>query len=49
LSGAAILELTGWSLDQGIGYWPMLAICAGAYLAALAWIQLIVPVIRAGD
>ena len=49
LSGAAILELTGWSLDRGIGYWPMLAICAGAYLAALAWIQLIVPVIRARD
>ena len=45
LSGSALLELTGWSLDAGHGYWPMFAICASAYLLALAWIQLVVPVI----
>ena len=46
LSGSALLELTGWSLDAGHGYWPMFAICASAYLLALAWIHLVVPVIR---
>jgi ACS family hexuronate transporter-like MFS transporter len=43
LSGVGIIELTGWSLDNNLGYWPMFAICASAYLIALAWIQLLVP------
>ncbi|GGI87022.1 MFS transporter [Polymorphobacter multimanifer] len=43
LTGLGIIELTGWSLTNGIGYWPMFAIASGAYLAALALIQLILP------
>lgn len=46
LSGSAMLELTGWSLGAGHGYWPMFAICAGAYLAATLWVQVLLPVIR---
>lgn len=48
LSGAAMIAFAGWSLSHGHGYWPMLGIVAGAYLVALAWVQLCVPVIRAG-
>lgn len=47
LSGLGIIELTGWSLDRGIGYWPMFAICAVAYLLALGWIHLLLPRLRA--
>ncbi len=47
ISGSAMLELAGWSLDAGHGYWPMFAICAVAYLAALAYIHMLLPVIRA--
>ena len=43
LSGALMLELTGWSIDNGHGYWPMFAICAAAYLLALAFIQAMLP------
>lgn len=43
LSGTAIIEFTGWSLDNGLGYAPMFAICGSAYLLALAWVQLTVP------
>lgn len=43
LSGTAIIELAGWSLDNGHGYWPMFAICGSAYLAALLFIQLMQP------
>lgn len=46
LSGSLMLELTGWSIDNGHGYWPMFAICASAYLLALAFIHLMLPVIR---
>jgi ACS family hexuronate transporter-like MFS transporter len=46
LSGAAIIELAGWSLTRGVGYWPMFAICSVAYLAATAWVHLLLPVIR---
>ncbi|MFZ4689660.1 MAG: MFS transporter [Polymorphobacter sp.] len=49
LTGLGIIELTGWCLDNGVGYWPMFAISAGAYLAALAWIHLVLPVIRAAQ
>ena len=38
LSGTAMIELAGWSLQNGFGYAPMLALCAVAYLAALGWI-----------
>jgi len=46
LSGSLMLELTGWSIDNGHGYWPMFAICAAAYLVALGFIQLMLPGIR---
>jgi len=43
LSGAAMLEFAGWSLDAGLGYTPMFAICASAYLLALLWINIMQP------
>jgi len=43
LSGTAIIELAGWSLANGHGYWPMFAICSSAYLLALGWIHLMLP------
>ena len=43
LSGTGIIELAGWSLQNGHGYVPMFAICGSAYLIALGVIQLIVP------
>jgi ACS family hexuronate transporter-like MFS transporter len=43
LSGTAIIELAGWSLGNGHGYVPMFAICGLAYLAALAFIQAVLP------
>lgn len=43
LSGMAMIEFAGWSLDTGRGYAPMLFVCAGSYLAALAAIHLLVP------
>lgn len=46
LTGLAMNELTGWTLDNGVGYWPMFAISASGYLLALLWVQLILPVIR---
>lgn len=46
LTGMAIIEFTGWSLTHDIGYWPMFAIAASAYLLATLWIHLLVPVIR---
>ena len=46
LSGTAIIELAGWSLEHGHGYWPMFAICGSAYLLALGWIQLMLPRLR---
>jgi ACS family hexuronate transporter-like MFS transporter len=46
LSGAAMIAFAGWSLAHGHGYLPMLGVVAGAYLAALAWVQTLVPVIR---
>ncbi len=49
LSGTAIIELAGWSLEHGHGYWPMFAICASAYLLALGWIQLMLPRLRLAD
>ncbi len=45
LTGTGIIELTGWCLDNGVGYWPMFAIAAGAYLAALLFVHLVLPVI----
>jgi ACS family hexuronate transporter-like MFS transporter len=46
LSGAAMIWFAGYSLVHGWGYWPMFAICASAYLLALLWIHMMLPVIR---
>lgn len=43
LTGTGIIEFAGWSLDHGHGYAPVFAICGGAYLAALAVVQLVLP------
>ncbi|MBL9071362.1 MAG: MFS transporter [Sphingopyxis sp.] len=49
LSGMAMIEFAGWSLDTGRGYLPMMLICAFTYLVALAVIHLILPRIVAID
>ena len=46
LSGAGMIWFAGYSLMHRWGYWPMFAICASAYLLALLWIHLMLPVIR---
>ena len=43
LSGAGIIEFAGWSLKHGHGYAPMFLICGGAYLAALSFLQVVLP------
>jgi ACS family hexuronate transporter-like MFS transporter len=43
LTGTGIIELSGWSLDNGHGYTPMFLLCGSAYLLALGWIHLIQP------
>ncbi|MFN3457865.1 MAG: MFS transporter [Novosphingobium sp.] len=43
LSGTGIIEFAGWSLTNGLGYAPLFAICGSAYLAALAFIHLMLP------
>lgn len=49
LTGTGIIELTGWCLTNGVGYWPMFTIAAFAYLTALLFIHLMQPDIRALD
>lgn len=46
LTGMGIIEFTGWSLTHGVGYWPMFAMAASAYLLATLWVHILVPVIR---
>ena len=46
LSGMAMIELAGWSLDKGFGYGPLLVICGVSYCLALLLVQWIVPTIR---
>jgi ACS family hexuronate transporter-like MFS transporter len=49
LAGMGIIEFTGWALTSGVGYWPMFALSASAYLLAAGWIHLLVPVIAPHD
>jgi ACS family hexuronate transporter-like MFS transporter len=49
LSGMAMIEFAGWSLDAGHGYMPMFLISAVTYLVALASIHAILPNIVAID
>lgn len=43
LTGTGIIEFAGWSLDKGLGYAPLFAICGSAYLVALAFIHIMQP------
>jgi ACS family hexuronate transporter-like MFS transporter len=43
LSGMAMIEGAGFSLDAGYGYAPMLVVCGGSYLIGLALVHLLVP------
>ncbi|WP_242097548.1 MFS transporter [Sphingomonas sp. CROZ-RG-20F-R02-07] len=43
LTGMAMLEAAGFSLDNGYGYAPLLILCGGSYLVGLALVQLLVP------
>lgn len=49
LTGTAIIELAGWSLDSGLGYAPLFVLCGGAYLVALFFIHLMQPRLHAAD
>jgi ACS family hexuronate transporter-like MFS transporter len=46
LSGMAMLQFAGWSLDHGDGYQALLVICAVSYLVALVLIHMLVPSIQ---
>lgn len=43
LSGMAMIEGAGFSLDNGYGYAPLLVVCGASYLVALALVHLLVP------
>lgn len=43
LTGMAMIEGAGFSLDNGYGYAPLLFLCGGSYLVALLLVQLLVP------
>ncbi|WP_310498717.1 MFS transporter [Sandarakinorhabdus sp.] len=47
LTGLGIIELAGWCLTNGVGYWPMFAWSACAYLIATAFVQVMQPNIEA--
>jgi MFS transporter, ACS family, hexuronate transporter len=49
IAGFAIQETTGALLTSGIGYGPLFFGAAVAYLLALGWIHLMVPVIRPAE
>ena len=48
LGGLVILEVSGWVLTRTHQYWPMFLYCAGAYLAGLLLLHLLVPRIDGG-
>jgi ACS family hexuronate transporter-like MFS transporter len=43
LSGMAILQIAGWTLEHGYGYAPLLAWASVAYLLGVGWVQLLLP------
>ena len=45
LCSIGMIQFSAFSLAQGWGYAPMLAICASSYLIALGFIQLLLPVL----
>jgi len=46
LCSIGMIQFAAWSLGNGYGYAPMMAICAVSYLLALGVIHALVPVIR---
>jgi ACS family hexuronate transporter-like MFS transporter len=46
MGGVAISLVTGRVLDAGLGFVPLFVFAAASYLIALAWFQLLLPVIR---
>lgn len=46
IAGFGIQEATGALLTSGVGYWPLFAGASGAYLLALLWVHLLIPVIK---
>ncbi len=49
LSGMAMIEAAGFSLERGYGYAPLLYVCAGSYLVGLLLIQLLVPKLQLAE
>lgn len=49
MGGAGIVKLTGILLVAGYGYMPLFVFAAASYLIALAWLHLLLPVIRRHD
>ncbi len=49
IAAFGIQETTGWLLTNNIGYAPLFYAAAVAYLLALAWLHLLVPVIRPAE
>ena len=49
MGGVAISLVAGRVLDAGLGFVPLFVFAAGSYLAALAWFQWLLPVIRRVD
>jgi ACS family hexuronate transporter-like MFS transporter len=43
ISGMAILQIAGWTLDHGYGYAPLLTWASVAYLLGVGWVQLLLP------
>jgi ACS family hexuronate transporter-like MFS transporter len=41
MGSIGMIQFSAWSLGHGLGYAPMLAICACSYLVALGMIQLL--------
>lgn len=49
MGGAAIVKITGILQVAGHGFMPLFIFCALSYLLALAWLHLLLPVIRRDD
>jgi len=49
LAGMAALQATGLVLSAGLGFLPMLLVASVAYLLALGWLHLLVPVFPPGS
>jgi len=48
LAGMAVLQITGWVLDSGGGFTPMLCASAVSYLLAFVWLLGWLPELRTG-